>query len=68
MYSHHGEEIFCVQPFLGPLLFDNTDSDARDHCANERSMVTDFLILLGPIPFAIISIIYHRYARNLPDC
>jgi hypothetical protein len=68
MYSHHGEEIFCVQPFLGPLLFDNTDSDARDHCANERSTVTDFLILLGPIPFAIISIIYHRYARNLPDC
>ena len=26
-----------MPPFFGPLLFDNTDSDARDHCANERS-------------------------------
>jgi len=35
--------VFCVSPFLGPLLFDNADSDARDHCANERSK-------LGPQP------------------
>jgi hypothetical protein len=34
---HHESSIFCIPPFLGPLLFDNTDSDARDHCANERS-------------------------------
>jgi hypothetical protein len=34
---HYGSSIFCIPPFLGPLLFDNTDSDARDHCANERS-------------------------------
>merc|ERR1711964_699109 len=32
--------IFCVPPFFGPLLFDNTDSDARDHCANERTFVS----------------------------
>lgn len=36
---HRGEDVFCVQPFFAPLLFDNSDSDARDHCANERSMV-----------------------------
>ncbi|KAK5134058.1 hypothetical protein LTR08_006948 [Meristemomyces frigidus] len=29
--------VFTSRPFLGPLLFDNTDSDARDHCAAERS-------------------------------
>lgn len=34
---HHDSSIFCASPFLGPLLFDNTDSDSRDHCANERS-------------------------------
>jgi hypothetical protein len=34
---HQGNTIFCVSPLFGPLLFDNTDSDARDHCANERS-------------------------------
>jgi len=34
-YAH---PVFAQRPFLGPLLFDNTDSDARDHCAAERSM------------------------------
>jgi hypothetical protein len=29
---------FWVWPVLGPLLFENESSDARDHCANERSM------------------------------
>jgi hypothetical protein len=39
---YHGQSIFCAPPFLGPLLFDNTDSDARDHCANERSTTSYF--------------------------
>jgi hypothetical protein len=29
--------VFTESPLLGPLLFDNKTSDARDHCANERS-------------------------------
>jgi hypothetical protein len=33
-----GESVFCTLPLFGPLLFDNVDSDARDHCANERSI------------------------------
>jgi hypothetical protein len=28
---------FVERPWFGPLLFDNNTSDARDHCANERS-------------------------------
>ena len=40
MGRHQDSSIFCVQPFFGPLLFDNTISDARDHCANERSRST----------------------------
>lgn len=31
-----------ARPLFGPLLFDNNDSDARDHCANERSMTSLF--------------------------
>ncbi|THX12192.1 hypothetical protein D6D13_04228 [Aureobasidium pullulans] len=33
-YDRH---VFIERPLLGALLFDNVDSDARDHCANERS-------------------------------
>jgi hypothetical protein len=35
--SELGHSIFCTPPLFGPLLFENVDSDARDHCANERS-------------------------------
>lgn len=28
---------FWTWPIFGPLLFENETSDARDHCANERS-------------------------------
>ncbi|EME78541.1 uncharacterized protein MYCFIDRAFT_143681 [Pseudocercospora fijiensis CIRAD86] len=31
---------FSQRPFLGPLLFDNNDSDARDHCAAERTFLS----------------------------
>lgn len=36
---HSGSYVFLATPFFGPLLFENTDSDCRDHCANERSML-----------------------------
>ncbi|EED16967.1 hypothetical protein TSTA_020250 [Talaromyces stipitatus ATCC 10500] len=32
--------IFLARPLLGPLLFENTASDARDHCANERTFLS----------------------------
>lgn len=35
--NSYDRSVFIQRPLLGPLLFDNTDSDARDHCANERS-------------------------------
>lgn len=28
---------FFSWPFFGPLVLENRSSDARDHCANERS-------------------------------
>ncbi|KAF2667608.1 hypothetical protein BT63DRAFT_426462 [Microthyrium microscopicum] len=32
--------IFARTPLLGTLLFDNVTSDARDHCANERTFLS----------------------------
>ncbi|KAI9751225.1 MAG: ATP-dependent RNA helicase dbp4 [Chaenotheca gracillima] len=32
--------LFLARPFFGPLLFDNNDSDARDHCACERTFLS----------------------------
>ncbi|KAG5918845.1 hypothetical protein E4U61_001404 [Claviceps capensis] len=31
---------FFTAPLLGPLLFENMTSDARDHCANERTFLS----------------------------
>ncbi|KAL2023400.1 hypothetical protein VTK56DRAFT_2757 [Thermocarpiscus australiensis] len=34
------QNAFCLPPLLGPLLFDNEQSDCRDHCANERTFLS----------------------------
>ncbi|KUL82739.1 hypothetical protein ZTR_11107 [Talaromyces verruculosus] len=34
------DHIFLARPLLGPLLFENTASDARDHLANERTFLS----------------------------
>lgn len=31
---------FLSRPVFAPLLFDNNSSDARDHCANERTFLS----------------------------
>jgi len=33
-------KLFCTTPLYGPLLFPNVSSDARDHCANERTFLS----------------------------
>lgn len=32
--------LFLSRPILAPLLFPNESSDARDHCANERTFLS----------------------------
>ncbi|KAK4156528.1 hypothetical protein C8A00DRAFT_41009 [Chaetomidium leptoderma] len=34
------QNVFCLPPLFGPLLFDNEQSDCRDHCANERTFLS----------------------------
>ncbi|GJC94368.1 DUF202 domain-containing protein [Colletotrichum higginsianum] len=38
--GHAGKSTFFAWPILGPLLFENATSDARDHCANERTFLS----------------------------
>ncbi|KFH43197.1 hypothetical protein ACRE_060530 [Hapsidospora chrysogenum ATCC 11550] len=48
-----GSSAFFAWPLLGPLLFDNESSDARDHCANERTFLS---CLRLSIYMAVVSI------------
>ncbi|AEO66830.1 47abdef7-17ae-4506-b651-c28c5008b829 [Thermothielavioides terrestris] len=34
------QNAFCLPPLFGPLLFDNEQSDCRDHAANERTFLS----------------------------
>ncbi|KAM0810297.1 putative DUF202 domain-containing protein [Seiridium cardinale] len=36
------DNVFWTWPFFGPLVFENTTSDARDHCANERKTINKY--------------------------
>ncbi|KIW34361.1 uncharacterized protein PV07_01140 [Cladophialophora immunda] len=40
--NHPGNPIkmFLLRPLYAPLLFSNVSSDARDHCANERTFLS----------------------------
>ncbi|CAI6239535.1 unnamed protein product [Periconia digitata] len=38
--NEYNRTAFRERPWFGPLLFDNTSSDARDHAANERTFLS----------------------------
>lgn len=43
MTSRHPDsalDLFLTRPLYAPLLFSNVSSDARDHCANERTFLS----------------------------
>ncbi|KAL4746917.1 hypothetical protein BDW72DRAFT_206916 [Aspergillus terricola var. indicus] len=48
--------IFLTRPYLGALLFENSASDARDHCANERTFLSwlRLSMYLGIVSVALI--------------
>ena len=59
--------IFCIPPLIAPLLFDNTDSDARDHCANERTFLSYLrLSLYMSIVAVAIVISFHLKSKPTP--
>lgn len=58
--------MFLLQPLLGPLLFDNTDSDCRDHCANERTFLS-YLRLSVYMLIVSIAIIISFHLKSQPS-
>ncbi|KAH8679003.1 hypothetical protein BGZ60DRAFT_468342 [Tricladium varicosporioides] len=58
--------VFCLPPLTGPLLFPNTDSDARDHCANERTFLS-YLRLSIYMSVVAIAIVMSFHLKTQPS-
>ncbi|KAI9367447.1 hypothetical protein BJX61DRAFT_304534 [Aspergillus egyptiacus] len=58
------QHIFLTRPWFGALLFENIASDARDHCANERTFLSwlRLSMYLGIVSVALI-ISFHFQSR-----
>ncbi|KAI1826510.1 hypothetical protein F4861DRAFT_87089 [Xylaria intraflava] len=54
---------FTTFPPLGPLIFDNENSDARDHCANERTFLASLrLSVYMAIVAVAIALSFHLHS------
>ncbi|PKY09319.1 hypothetical protein P168DRAFT_324304 [Aspergillus campestris IBT 28561] len=64
-HLQHKHHIFLSRPYLGALLVENSTSDARDHCANERTFLSwlRLSMYLGVVSIAII-ISFHFYGAS----
>ncbi|KAJ5604275.1 hypothetical protein N7537_007231 [Penicillium hordei] len=60
--QHH---ILLSRPYFGALLFENTSSDARDHCANERTFLS-WLRLSMYLAVVSLAIIISFHFREQP--
>ncbi|CAG8961615.1 hypothetical protein HYFRA_00006152 [Hymenoscyphus fraxineus] len=67
LHAHRKRDasVFCFPPLVGPLLFDNTDSDARDHCANERTFLS-YLRLSIYMSVVAIAIVVSFHVKRQP--
>ncbi|KAF2761511.1 hypothetical protein EJ05DRAFT_496424 [Pseudovirgaria hyperparasitica] len=63
--SYRGE-VFAKRPLLGPLLFDNNASDARDHCANERTFLS-WLRLAVYLAIVSVAILVSFHLKQQPS-
>ncbi|KAJ6444558.1 AP-2 complex subunit sigma [Purpureocillium lavendulum] len=63
--GHAGESAFFASPFLGPLLFQNETSDARDHCANERTFLS-YLRIAIYLAVLSVAITLSFHLKNRP--
>ncbi|KAH9887186.1 hypothetical protein F4778DRAFT_437384 [Xylariomycetidae sp. FL2044] len=57
---------FFAWPFLGPLLFENESSDARDHCANERTFLS-YLRLSVYMAVVAMAIVLSFHLKSQPS-
>lgn len=73
VFSEEEDRPFFHWPIFGPLIVENESSDARDHCANERSthpvplsLSCHSLILIHSVPLipSVIDIHGHRLGSH----
>lgn len=57
---------FFIWPFFGPLLFENQTSDARDHCANERTFLS-YLRLSIYMAIVSVAIVLSFHVKSQPS-
>ncbi|KAF3938096.1 hypothetical protein ABW19_dt0206398 [Dactylella cylindrospora] len=57
--------LFLARPLTGPLIFENTASDARDHCANERNFLS-WLRLSSYLAVVSVAIITSFHFNSQP--
>jgi uncharacterized membrane protein YidH (DUF202 family) len=58
-------KLFFALPFYAPLLFPNVSSDARDHCANERTFLS-WLRLSVYLNIVSVAILINFHLKHQP--
>ncbi|KAK2057809.1 hypothetical protein LY76DRAFT_684458 [Colletotrichum caudatum] len=64
--GHAGKPTFLAWPIFGPLLFQNETSDARDHCANERTFLS-YLRLSVYMSIVAVAIVLSFHLKSEPS-
>ncbi|EHY53169.1 hypothetical protein HRR83_005986 [Exophiala dermatitidis] len=59
-------KLFLQRPLYAPLLFSNVTSDARDHCANERTFLS-WLRLAVYMAVVSVAIFINFHLKNQPS-
>jgi uncharacterized membrane protein YidH (DUF202 family) len=58
-------DLFLSRPLYAPLLFSNVSSDARDHCANERTFLS-WLRLAVYMAIVAVAIFINFHLKHQP--
>ncbi|RMZ90374.1 hypothetical protein DV736_g2410, partial [Chaetothyriales sp. CBS 134916] len=62
---HSTIQLFLLRPLYAPLLFNNVSSDARDHCANERTFLS-WLRLSVYLAIVAVAILINFHLKRQP--
>ncbi|CAK7199960.1 hypothetical protein SEUCBS139899_002648 [Sporothrix eucalyptigena] len=65
-YGYAGEAAFWIWPLFGPLLFENSSSDARDGLANERTFLS-YLRLSVTMAVVAVAIVLSFHLKSQPS-
>ncbi|TKA33688.1 hypothetical protein B0A50_00524 [Salinomyces thailandicus] len=64
--NSYSRAVFAERPWFAPLLFDNDDSDARDHCAAERTFLS-WLRLATYMAVVAVAILISFHLKHAPS-